>query len=345
MYYILGAVFGFILFYLDLKLSKKPRTNWGVIPFAGIAVGTWEQLSPSAGDYEKYVYLGIALIISFVVIRVIVRVSREANVRYQRLQNEGSSKFTALLKVIVGSLLATCLVVGFFIDMRIFFGAFVLVFIFNIIENTPKKRFLKFQKSLATSKIRSMAMGLVEVEGQITQGTEIKSRLGKRSCYGSFYYEYSISKDKDGKKSYTLQDSKVSLNDFTITDDTGSAKVICDPDYFVHAGLTPHMDFEQGNRRYKEILIEGNVSYLLIGSVDSENGQRIITRKPPHLLLGISPSEYVTRWNKTAPMRKNLGITAIIAAILIVVILMTPSSYQDGFLTLHFNQISLFGSE
>ncbi|UBX47709.1 hypothetical protein LDO51_10915 [Providencia alcalifaciens] len=344
-YYFLGAALGGILFYIDSKYSKKRKLNWGAIPFFAVLFGAWVTISPEPDEYIKYFFYAASVGAAFAASRIIVGITSSAYIRYQRLQNEGSSKFTALLKTLVGTALAICLGVGFFIDIRIFFVAFVLVFVFNFIENTPQKRFLKFQKNLATSKIRSIAMGLVEVEGKITSGTEVKSQLGNRSCYGSFYYEYSISKDKEGKKSYTLQDSKTQLHDFTITDDTGSVKVICEPDYFVHIGLIPHQDFESGNRRYKEYLLESGKSYLLIGSADSENGKMVITRKAPHMLLGVSPSDYVTRWNKSAPMRRNIGVTAMIAAILIALILMTPVSYRDGYLTLYFNQISFSDSE
>ncbi|HEQ1859031.1 TPA: hypothetical protein ACS7ZY_002316 [Providencia alcalifaciens] len=344
-YYFLGAALGGILFYLDRKYSKKRKLSWGIILFTAVLFGAWETISPQPGEYEYYFFYAVAVGMAFAASRILVGITESAYDSYQRLQKEGSSKFTALLKTLVGTALAGCLTMGFFIDIRLFFVAFVLLFVLSIIQNTPEKRFLKFQKNLATSKIRSIAMGLVEVEGKITSGKEVKSKLGNRSCYGAFYYEYSISTDKEGKKSYTLRDSSAQLHNFTLTDDTGSVNVVCDPDYFVHTGLSPHMDYESGNRRYKEYLLEGGTSYLLIGSADSENGKVVITRKAPHMLLGVSPSDYVTSWNKSAPMRRNIGVTAMIAAILIALILMTPVSYRDGYLTLHFNQISLSDSE
>lgn len=232
---------------------------------------------------------------------------------------------------------------GFFVDIRIFLLAFVLTIVFYLLENTPQKRFLKYQKSLATSKIRSVAMGLVEVEGKITAGTQLRSQLGSKSCYGSFYSEYAISKDKEGKKSYRLINSKSVIHNFTLTDNTGSINVVCEPEHFIYAGLQPHSDFESGSTRYKEYIIEGNKRYLLIGTVDSDNGTPFITRKPPHHLLGLSPSEYVTHWNNTGPFRRNLAITVAIALILVAFVFITPMEYHNGLLTLHFNQISFLG--
>ncbi|MBQ0686588.1 hypothetical protein J7315_10980 [Providencia rettgeri] len=344
MYFLLGAAIGALILFIDNKFSINKRVNWGIIPFISIACGMWYSLSPTQGDYGSIIYYIVILTISFFIIRHIVKASKAGFQRYQRLQNEGSSKFSAFLKVLVGTLLASCLFVGFFIDMRVFFIAFVLAFVFKFIENTPTKRFLKFQKNLATSKIRSIAMGLVEVEGEITTGTEIKSQLGNKTCYGSFYFEYSISKDKDGKKSYTLQNSKSRMESFILTDDTGSVKVECDPDYFVYPGLQAHMDIEQGNRRYTEYLLEPKTRYLLIGTADAnEKGEPAIIRKAPHMLLGVSPADYVVRWNKTGPLRRNLSITAIIALLLIGVILVTPINYRNGQLNLYFDKISLFG--
>ncbi|HGN1706012.1 TPA: hypothetical protein ACKRTE_001879 [Providencia rettgeri] len=345
MYFLLGAAIGALILFIDNTLSVNKKVNWGIIPFISVACGMWYSLSPSQGDYGSIIYYIVILAITFFISRNVVKASKVGYQRYQRLQNEGSSKFSAFLKVCVGMLLATCLFSGFFIDMRIFFIAFVLVFVFKAIENTPTKRFLKFQKNLATSKIRSIAMGLVEVEGKITAGTEIKSQLGNKTCYGSFYFEYSISKDKEGRKSYTLQDSKSRMHSFTLTDDTGSVKVECDPDYFVYPGLKPHMDIESGNRRYTEYLLEAKNSYLLIGTADAnEKGEPMIIRKAPHMLLGISPSDYVDRWNKTSPLRRNLTITVIIALLLIGFILITPMDYQNGQLNMYFNQTFLFGN-
>ena len=343
MYFLLGAAIGALILFIDNKFSVNKKVNWGIIPFVGVACGMWYSLSPSTRDYVSIIYYVVVLVITFFITRSVVNSSKVAYQRYQRLQNEGSSKFSAFLRVLVGMLIATCLFAGFFIDIRVFFIAFVLAFVFKAIENTPTKRFLKFQKNLATSKIRSMAMGLVEVGGKITAGTSIKSQLGNKSCYGSFYFEYSISKDKDGKKSYTLQSSKCNMHSFTLTDDTGSVKVECDPDYFVYPGLEPHMDVESGNRRYTEYLLEANRSYLLIGTADAnEKGESVIIRKAPHMLLGVSPSDYVVRWNKTGPLRRNLAITAMIALFLIGVILVTPMDYQNGQLNMHFDQIALF---
>ncbi|WP_369311918.1 hypothetical protein [Providencia rettgeri] len=345
MYYLLGASIGALIFFLDNKFSLNKKINWGAIPFLSIAFGAWHNISPHQGDYAVIAYYLVILAISYFVIRNLVLVSKRAHKEYIRLQNEGTNKFNALVKVTFIGLLLSCLFSGFFIDTRIFFIAFALLFVFKALENTPKKRFLKFQKNLATSKIRSVAIGLAEVEGTITSQTEITSKLGHKSCIGSFYYEYSISKDKEGKKSYHLQNSQARLVDFTITDDTGSISVSCDPDYFVYTGIEPHIDREDGNRRYTEYLIEKNVRYLLIGSVTAENGKLIMTRKPPHYLLGLSTADYVVKWNILSPLRRNAVITVCLALLVIATLLITPISYQNGYLTFHFEQISFWGRD
>ncbi|EPL9570696.1 hypothetical protein MMK73_002784 [Providencia rettgeri] len=346
MYFLLGAAVGALILFLDKQFSINKKVTWGIIPFFSMACGMWVSISPTQGDYPSILYYVVVMVITFFVSRHLVRITESGIQAYQRMQNEGSSKFAAFVKVVVGTLLATCLMAGFFIDMRIFFLAFVLTFVFKFIESTPTKRFLKFQKNLATSKIRSVAIGLVEVEGKITSGTEIKSELGNKSCYGSFYFEYSVSKDKDGKKSYTLQNSKKRMHHFTLTDDTGSINVECDPEYFVYPGLSPHADMESGNRRYTEYILEPKTNYLLIGTADSdENGKPIIIRKAPHLLLGVSPSDFVVSWNKARPLRRNLALTVIAALLLIGTIIITPMDYQNGQLRMHFDQISWLGDD
>lgn len=214
------------------------------------------------------------------------------------------------------------------------------MFVYQFVKRTPEKRFLRFQKILATSKIRSLAIGLVEIEGKITEGKTLSSRLGKKECYASFYYEYNISTNKEGKKSYHQTHYEKRIDNFTMTDDTGSVEVIATETPFIHLGIKPHQDFESNSKRFKEYILDTDTTYLLIGNAESVNGKVVITHKAPHYLLGLSPQDYVLRWNKSRPFRLNLTITVIIALFFIFSILVIPMDYQNGILTLYFNNLS-----
>lgn len=351
-YFFIGCAVGALIYFLRSRSTKKKKGSLSIIPFLGIAfmAGNYIFFSRDNNFYPigssssihiiSYIAFAVILLFAHVISLHITNIGEKAVKNYHQLQNDGESKFTALINTVFISLLLLCLTFGFFIDQRLFFLSFVLMFVYQFMKRTPEKRFLRFQKILATSKIRSVAIGLVEIEGKITAGETLKSCLGNKACYGYFYYEYNVSKDKEGKKSYHQTHNENKINNFTMTDDTGSIEVLAADNPFIHLGIEPHKDFEAGNKRYKEYLIEPNTDYLLIGNAESINGEVVITRKPPHYLLGLSPSDYVTRWNNTRPFRRNLAITVVIALLVIATIIITPIDYKDGLLTFYFNNIS-----
>lgn len=78
--------------------------------------------------------------------------------------------------------------IGFFFGLYLFFKGFVFFRRKRLIENTP------------TSKIRSIAMGLVEVFGEVmpAQGGMLKSPLSNNDCV---YYKYNIEELRGSGKS------------------------------------------------------------------------------------------------------------------------------------------------
>lgn len=352
-YFFIGCAVGTLIYYLRSKRRQKKKNSLRIIPFLGFAfaVGNYLFFSRDAHLYPtgedsvvnliSFIAFAVVLMFTYGISTHIANIGEKAIKNYHQLQNEGESKFTALINTIFISLLLLCLSFGFFIDHRLFFFSFVLMFVYQIVRRTPEKRFLRFQKILATSKIRSLAIGLVEIEGKITAGETLTSRLGKKACHAYFYYEYNVSKDKEGKKSYHQTLCEKKINNFTMTDDTGSIQVLATDTPFVHLGIEPHQDFEYNNKRFKEYILESDTTYLLIGNAEPINDEVVITRKAPHYLLGLSPQDYVVHWNKARPFRRNSTIIVIIALFVIFSILVIPMDYQNGILTLYFNNASL----
>lgn len=351
-YFFIGCAVGALIYFLRSKRSQEKKNNLGIVPFLGIAFAAGNYLFFSRGN-DLYpsgedsvvnliscIAFAVILIFSYGISNHIGNIGEKAIKNYHQLQMEGESKFSALVNTVFISLLLLFLSFGFFIDHRLFFLSFVLMFVYQIAQKTPEKRFLRFQKILATSKIRSLAIGLVEIEGKITAGKKLTSRLGKKECYGYCYYEYDISTNKEGKKSYrqTLCDKKI--NNFTMTDDTGSVQILAADKPLIHLGIDPHQDLEYNNKRFKEYILEADTTYLLIGNAEPINDEVVITHSPPHYLLGLSPQDYVVSWNKARPFRRNSAIIVIIALFVILSILVIPMDYQNGILTLYFNSTS-----
>ena len=80
----------------------------------------------------------------------------------------------------------------------------------QLIENTP------------TARIRSMAMGLVEVHGQVSARSEM---MGPFSCRPCAYWEVDISVRGRGRRSWTVVHRNASGQPFFLSDETGTAMV------------------------------------------------------------------------------------------------------------------------
>lgn len=74
-YFFLGAILGALIFFLDNKFSQKKKTNWGIIPFLSVIFGAWVYLSPLQGDYFDLIYYTVILIVTFIVIKFIKKLS------------------------------------------------------------------------------------------------------------------------------------------------------------------------------------------------------------------------------------------------------------------------------
>ena len=105
-------------------------------------------------------------------------------------------------------------VLGFFFGIYSFFNGFSKLKQKRLIENTP------------TSKIRSLAMGLVEVYGEVvpSEGKLLKSPFSQKDCV---YYNYIIEEcQSSGRNSrWVTVKSGENMAHFYLKDDTGSVLV------------------------------------------------------------------------------------------------------------------------
>jgi len=141
----------------------------------------------------------------------------------------------------------------------------------RLIEGTP------------TSKVRSLAMGLAEVNGKVVKGAEIlKGPLSQKDCV---YYKYTVEEyRRSGKNSHWVTIEQVEKGvHFFLEDDTGAvlvdpARAEVDvpieletynkPDFFrMSINILPgfNLPFGEQKRRYKEWNIEANDSLYILG--------------------------------------------------------------------------------
>ncbi|WP_445493822.1 hypothetical protein [Photorhabdus sp. SF281] len=334
-----------LIFILDLLLKEVvgfKRLHWFSVPLIGLIITSTVFYFDYSFKHIFYIFFGASLLIFAMPILInVISFGKNAAGYYRQARQSGKSVSKATWQGILGSAAIAIFLIAFFVSPNALFGLFFLLFIYNHLKTTPEKKFLKFQQILPTSKIRSIAMGLVEVEGKITAGTHFKSPLSEKLCYGYRYYEYDIDKDSEGNKRYSLRHSEEKIRQFTLTDDSGSVRIDATPETLTFVKFSSYQNDETDYVSYQEYLLFPNEEYLIIGTAIEKDDQIVITQAAPHRLLGITSKGYLGAWNEVAPMRRNLAITVISAAILIAFILTVPYEYQSHHLTVFYRESPL----
>lgn len=209
--------------------------------------------------------------------------------------------------------------------------AFIIIFaiaFFSSIMPSPKNRFRKYQATLPTSKIRSAAMGLVEVEGRISTDNPLLARIEKIECIGYKYVVEDISTDKDGKDSYSEIFSETICNPFFLTDDTGTIEVNPDNIEFIWVDLDGR--YSTGSKRYSQYLIKQNDHVLIIGKASVRGNTPIIEHENIKNVFGIAPFAKVTEYNTYKPLLNSFAFFSAVLAVMVAVVLISPITINDG---------------
>ena len=196
----------------------------------------------------------------------------------------------------------------------------ISVLSFFLLRPTPTKRFLRLQASLSTSRIKSVAMGLVEVQGVTMMEDFFISPVGKEKCIGYEYRVETVYRDSDGKDSYRLFKKENLCKDFFIKDDTGSILVKPNGLEFIFFESTNVKRIN--NERHTETLLKENREVLLVGKANSDEGKFFIEKDPYYKILGITFSDGISIWNKYNPLFKSFVATCFLILVAIAIILL-----------------------
>jgi len=209
----------------------------------------------------------------------------------------------------------------FYAEKVVTFLPLVILSIIAVILIWPnsRKKFLRIQASLPTSKINSVAMGLVEIQGKLIMKEPLISPVAKEQCIGYYYTIEDITRDKDGKDSYTTIHRETKCNVFEMQDDSGIIEIQADGIELILLKET-NVDFG-GQKRYTETLLKGGQEMLLVGSADSRNGNSYIRKDNSSKILGITSVAGISVWNKYQPLLRSFLFTCIVIAVLIILIL------------------------
>jgi hypothetical protein len=229
-------------------------------------------------------------------------------------------------------LLRACLAIAGFSVFFLSGNLFVLLIIAAIIVSwllpTPKSKFLSMQADLPTSKIRSLAVGLVEVKGRARLGEAMHAPIGDTPCIGYRYVVEDIYKDDNGRETYSVIEQETRCNPFHIEDD--SAVVEIAPDGIEFIWLQEDAAYRSGGRRYSQYLLRGGEDVYLIGRYGGDGNTRTIARDMHANVLALAPARSVEHWNLYKPLLNAFIATNMLLALLIACLLVVPIQIDQG---------------
>lgn len=288
-------------------------------------------------DKRLAALIAIALFLSVFVLGIIGMIVSVVRSGYQDSKEENerrlrSGKPALLLwkKILItlSGLLFFGLVLSLGVPYFIIIVFIILPFLTSL-KSTNKKRFYKFQRTLPTATIRSVAMGLAEISGKSKTIEPMISRIGSKPCIGYLHTIENVSTDKDGDDSYSLESSETICKPFYIQDSTGQMEVLSNDIEFIDFEIDER--YEASKKRYTQYLLKENMDVLVIGKASiQENNEPVFEREEIKNVFGISPVESVENYNTMRPILQSAGYFVYFWVILIALILLTPVTLNNS---------------
>jgi hypothetical protein len=245
-----------------------------------------------------------------------------------------SPKLVKLFKLLAFPVLAY---VFFAYTFAFFFIFIVGIILINVFKPSTKSNFLKLQAVLPTSTIRSLAVGLSEIQGKTKSAKLIKAKIGNYQCIA---YEYSVSretKDRDGKSTFKVIETETKISPFFIEDDTGKVDISSDELNFVW--LPEKGSHKSGNLHYKQQVLMPGDEVLLVGNVCSQNGKLIMEKDKHNNVFNLTHASSISKWNTFKPLLNSLYIFGGLCCLLAIVIVLSDVSIENGVVFYNFNNL------
>lgn len=255
-----------------------------------------------------------------------IRSSKEEKAEREKFNRIHNIQKTPLKDKLLGFFVLVCMLAAFYWlaeteNLKLLFliiPGFILVS--SIFFPSGKSKFFRMQSILPTSKVDAIAMGLVEIEGELEEIEPIISPYFNKPCIG---YSYKIEKesprDEDGRTTYSTIFSEVKTGKFKIKDETGSVTVDGE-------GLSYYFDRidnqSGGKTRYTETYLKSNDYMLLIGYAESDNGNVIITKGISDNVFGVAVPRNISFRNKYKPLLDSFLATLFFISLILIYIIL-----------------------
>ncbi|NVZ80319.1 hypothetical protein [Pseudomonas yamanorum] len=191
--------------------------------------------------------------------------------------------------------------------------------------------FYRTEQRLATSQIRSLAMGLVEVNGKVIVDTPLISPVNGKPCAGYVWIIEEGTKDKDGDWSWSEVSAEARCNDFRLQDATGEVTVIAEGiDLFGKKRPDDH-EWISNSRRQGELLLTQDMQVMLIGDACERDGKTVIAQgRQRDAVFGLAETKDVENRRVLAPLWRAGGFYAVVVGLIGVGIMaMTPEHFAQ----------------
>ena len=198
--------------------------------------------------------------------------------------------------------------------------------------------FYKTEQRLATSQIRSLAMGLVEVRGKVIADKTLLSPVNGKPCVGYVWIVEDGKKDDDGHWSWSRVSGEARCNDFRLQDATGEISVIAEGIDLFGNKAPDEYELFGSSRRQGEILLVQDLDVMLIGDACERDGKPAIAQgKQRNAVFGLALTQDVENTRVLAPLWRAGGFyAAVVGMIGVGIMAMTPA---------HFAQLHLPGPD
>ncbi|WP_461533166.1 hypothetical protein [Sinomicrobium sp.] len=235
-----------------------------------------------------------------------------------------------LRKKILGGFFSLLFILVFYVNPGLFvLSIFLILPILSLILPSKRNRFFKYQQLLPTSKIRSVAMGLAELRGELIAGDALlSSPIKSKRCIGFQYSIEKVSTDKDGKKSYRTIFNETKCNPFRLKDATGTISV--NPENMDLYQLDIDERYQSGGKRYTQRLLMPKDQVLIVGKIGLQNNIPVLQYEPIKKVFGIAPYHYITTYNTFKPLlNRFLSFTSIFGFFVALILMSTIVIRQD----------------
>lgn len=254
-----------------------------------------------------------------------IRESKKNDRFYKKYNIKPDSKAKKFISGFLGLVLFLLLAMSGFYMFFIIFSIVVL----HAFLPSNKNRFLKFQGILPTSKIHTVAMGLAEVKGKLQyKESSILAPIKDKDCIGFRYVIEQISKDKEGKTTYSTIFEETKCSRFFIEDETGKIEV--NPEELEMIWLSEDLQYTDSGKRFTQYLLQPNDEMLLVGKVGLENNIPVFEYESIKKVFAIAPVNKLEEHNESKPFMDSIYRFTAVFVFIVALILITPIKIEKN---------------